>query len=545
MTSIDLDAGGLHDHLRRLEKDGKLVRITREIDKDTELHPLVRWQFRGLGESERKAFLFENVVDSRGRRYDIPVVVGALAASRDIYAMGIGCDDPSRIPELWRSALAAPVEPVLVDSGPGQEVVYSGASLLDAGGLDELPIPISTPGFDNAPYFSSAVWITKDPDTGERNAAIYRGQVKSPLRTGVFADVGKHAAVMWQKCNAKGIPLEAAAVIGAPPAVYYGAVQIAPYGTNELALAGALQGRALEVVKCKTVDLEVPAEAEIVIEGRIRTDILEPEGSFGEAHGYSDPRTLSPVFEVTGITHRRHPVFLSIMSQVTPSESSGTKQAGYEAQVLRYLREQCGLRGVTRVALIDELANHQVAVIVFDRKSSKFEPMNALYALQAIRRAPKFAVAVDDDIDPLNAAMVNWAIVNRSQPHKDLRVIHPRPVPFGPLRLAAGTGEYDGDDSSVIIDATRKADFPPVALPRKQYMERARQIWEELGLAELHPRTPWYGYELGMWSGDSAEEAELAVAGRYYETGEKLAGQAVPMPQGSDLGKVRRQGFER
>lgn len=543
MSELDLGSGGLRDHLLRLEKEGKLLRITRPVNKDTELHPLVRWQFRGLEESQRKAFLFENVVDVRARKYDIPVVVGALAASRDVYSIGLGSDDPPSIPDLWQNALNNPVEPVEVASGQCQEVVYAGEHLMDAGGLDELPIPISTPGFDNAPYFNSAIWITKDPETGERNAAIYRGMVKSPLRTGVFADTHKHAAQMWQKCHDRGIPLEAAAVIGAAPAVYYAAVQIAPYGTDELALAGALQGRPVEVVRCKTVDLRVPADAEIVIEGRIRTDLLEPEGSFGEAHGYSDPRTLSPVFEVTAVTHRRRPIYLSIMSQVTPSESSGTKQAGYEAQVLRYLRDQCGLRGVKQVALIDELANHQVAVIVMGKKSSKYEPMNALYALQAIRRAPKMAVAVDEDIDPLNAAMVNWAIVNRSQPHKDLRVVHPRPIPFGPLRLAAGTGEYDREDSSFIIDATRKADLPPVALPRREYMERAKAIWEELGLPALHPRTPWYGYEMGMWSAESAEEAELAVTGRYYDTGRKVAEQALPMPPGSDLGKIRRQGF--
>jgi UbiD family decarboxylase len=541
----DLDRPrGLQEHLDRLEREGNLLRVSREINKDTELHPLVRWQFRGLEEAQRKAFLFENVVDSRGRRYDIPVVVGALAASGAVYATGIGCDKPEDIPVLWEKSLAAPVDPVLVPGGACQEVVYEGEHLLDAGGLDELPIPVSTPGFDNAPYFNSAIWITKDPETGVRNAAIYRGQVKSPLRTGVFADSHKHAAIMWQKCHDRGIPLEAAAVIGAAPSIYYSAVQIAPYGVDELSLAGALQGRPVEVVKCRTVDLEVPANAEIVIEGRIRTDLLEPEGSFGEAHGYCDPRTLSPVFEVTAITHRRRPVYLSILSQVTPSESSGTKQAGYEAQVLRYLRDQCGLRGVARVCLVEELLNHQYAVIVMRNKASKYEAMNALYALQAIRRQPKFAVAVDDDIDPMSASMVNWAIVNRSQPHKDLKVIHPRPIPFGPLRLVAGHGAYDSEDSSVIIDATKKTDLPPVALPRKEYMDQAREIWEELGLPTLQPRAPWYGYELGMWPEESAEEATLAVTGRYYETGEKLAGLTVAMPPGSRLSDVRRQGYE-
>src|SRR5262249_12445969 len=118
----------LGSYVAGLEKAGKLIRITTPVNKDTELHPLVRLQFRGLQESQRKAFLFENVVDSRGRKYDIPVLVGALAGSADIYALGIGCK-VEEIPELWRKSLENPIAPKLAKSGPCQELVISGDDL--------------------------------------------------------------------------------------------------------------------------------------------------------------------------------------------------------------------------------------------------------------------------------------------------------------------------------------------------------------------------------------------------------------------------------
>src|SRR5579864_3999808 len=137
------------EHLADLEAQGLLVRVDRPINKDTELHPLVRWQFLGgIPEDERRAFLFTNVVDSRGRRYDIPVAVGALAASAKIYALGMG-RAVDEIGAAWTHAIANPIAPILVASPQCQEVIITGDDLrcLD-GGLARLPVPISTPGFD-------------------------------------------------------------------------------------------------------------------------------------------------------------------------------------------------------------------------------------------------------------------------------------------------------------------------------------------------------------------------------------------------------------
>ncbi len=176
----------LGDYIEGLDKAGKLVRVTVPINKDTELHPLVRLQFRGLPESQRKAFLFENVVDARGRKFDIPVLVGALAGSTEIYALGMQCP-LADIETVWKNALTNQIAPVVVDKAPCQEIVITGEELKrDGGGLGRLPIPISTPGFDNAPYTTAGHWVTKDPETGMHNLGNYRGMVKAEDRIGVL-----------------------------------------------------------------------------------------------------------------------------------------------------------------------------------------------------------------------------------------------------------------------------------------------------------------------------------------------------------------------
>ena len=174
------------EHLARLEAAGLLVRIDREVNKDTELHPLVRWQFQGgLDEDERRAFLFTNVVGADGRRFDIPVAVGALSASAQIYAIGMGRPvEESAPPGPRRSRIRCPRS--WSTAAPCQEVVITGDALRrEGGGLAALPVPVSTPGFDAAPYLTATLCITKDPDTGVRNMGTYRAQLKANDRLGV------------------------------------------------------------------------------------------------------------------------------------------------------------------------------------------------------------------------------------------------------------------------------------------------------------------------------------------------------------------------
>src|SRR5919199_6440436 len=202
----------LHDHIRALDRAGLLITVDRPINKDTEMHPLVRWQFRGgIAERDRKAFLFTDVTDSKGRKYDIPVVVGALAANREIYRLGIGCP-LEKINETWTRAMASPVAPRIVKDAPCHEIVTEGAALDKPGqGLDSLPIPISTPGWDIAPFTTLSQYISKDPETGVQNMGIYRGQVKAPRRLGMNPSLELRPGIYahWEKMKKRGEKLAA------------------------------------------------------------------------------------------------------------------------------------------------------------------------------------------------------------------------------------------------------------------------------------------------------------------------------------------------
>ena len=340
-------AADFQTHLAALEAAGLVVRVDRPIDKDSELHPLVRWQFQGgLPENDRRAFLFTNVVDSNGKKYDMPVVVGALAASPEIYAIGMG-KPVEEIGNAWINAVANPIKPVkMTGTPPCQEVVITGADLKKPdGGLKLLPVPISTPGFDAAPYLTATLCVTKDPESGIQNMGTYRGQLKATDRLGVrmASRIGGAGGYQhWLKHRRLKTPMPCAIVVGAAPAVVFTGPQKLAIDMDEMGVAGALAGAPIRTAKCVTVDLEVPADAEIVIEGLIDPELLEPEGPFGESHGYIALEDYNMSMQVTAITHRKKAMFVSIISQVTPSESSVIKKVAYEPMFFAHLRDQIG-----------------------------------------------------------------------------------------------------------------------------------------------------------------------------------------------------------
>jgi 4-hydroxy-3-polyprenylbenzoate decarboxylase len=512
----------LHQHLETLKRAGLLITVERPINKDTEMHPLVRWQFRGgIEEPERKAFLFTHVTDSKGRKYDIPVAVGALAASREIYRLGIGCP-LGEINQTWNRAIANPIAPNVVKEAPCHEIVVTGKELDQAGkGLDGLPIPISTPGWDIAPFTTLSQYITRDPDSGVQNMGIYRGQVKAPRRLGMNPSLELRPGIYahWEKMRKRGQKLPAAVVLGAPPCIAFASAQKVPETLDELHVAGALVGMPINVVKAKTVDLLVPAEAEIVIEGLIDTEYLEPEAPFGESHGHVNLQEYNAFMEVTAITRRRDAILTSIISQVTPSESSLIKRVALEPLFTDFLRNTLAIRGVKRVSMHEPLTNlRKVVAVVVERNTPTTEIWRALYGAVSWNRATgKYVIAVNDDIDPDNADQLLWAMSYRANPALDLQILQHRDQGHGPR-----SRRNNGEDASVLIDATMKEDFPPISLPKREYMERAKAIWEELGLPKLKPQAPWYGTSLGEWSEDLEQAAQLAVAGDYFKTGEEL-----------------------
>jgi UbiD family decarboxylase len=517
----------LHEHLERLEREGLLIRVKQPVDKDQEMHPLVRWQFRGgIKEKNRKAFLFEKPVDAKGKSYDIPVAIGILAANRKIYGIGLGCD-PTRVNQLWAEAKANPIPPVEIssDAAPVHELVYQGEDLRVPGqGVDGIPVPISTPGWDNAPYISAAHFITQDPDNRIHNIGTYRAMIKAPDRVGCnpSVELGQGIYVHWEKYRARRQKMPAALSVGGVPAISYVAAQKLNYDVDEFAVAGGLVKAPIRVVKGKTVPLMVPADAEIIIEGWVNTEWLEPEAPFGESHGHVNPKEYNPYMEVSAITRRKKAILCSIISQVTPSESSVMKKMAYEPLYLDHLKNVLGVKCVMRVMLHEPLTATQKLTVIQMRKPSQAEVWRALMGAVAFRPSmSKIVIAVDEDIDPENMDAVFWALGYRSQPHRDVQIICGTDVGHAPRHDARGSA----DDSCLLWDATLKETFPPISLPKKEYMERARRLWEKLDLPKLEPESPWYGYPLGDWNPELEEEAKLAIAGEYWQTGNKIAGE--------------------
>ena len=519
----------LHQHIAILRERDLLIEVDRPIDKDSEMHPLVRWQFQGgMKESERKAFLFTNIHDGRGRKYETPVLVGGLAANREIYSVGMCCaiDD---VQQKWEHAISNPVTPKFIDNALCHEIVEIGESLTkEGGGLDALPIPVSTPGFDSAPTLSAGNVITKDPDTSVQNMGTYRCALKAPDRlvvrmatrvggAGGFQHYQKH-----QELGIKEMPV--AIVLGCPPIVAFMGPQKLPLGVDEFTVAGGLANAPINVAKAKTVDLTIPAEAEIIIEGFIDTTKVEPEGPFGESHGHIAPEEYNMPMRITAITRRKKAVVPSYISQVAPSESSMIKRVAYEPLFLKHLRDECNIKGVKKVSLHEPLTGLlRVTVVTCEENMPHTEIWRSLYNAAFFKGdCSKICIAVNEDIDVDNADALLWAISYRSNPVKDIKTVDFRGQGHGPKREHSGE-----EDSSLLIDATMKSQMPPLALPAKQHMQRAMEIWQELGLPKLNVKSPWHGYSLGAWHEMWDTAGQRAAAGNYLENGRISAKLAV------------------
>lgn len=310
--------------------------------------------------------------------------------------------------------------------------------------------------------------------------------------------------------------------LGAAPVVVFTAPQKLAVDMDEYAVAGALAGAPIEMVRCQTNDIAVPASAEIVIEGFVDTGVLEPEAPFGESNGYVALEAFNMPMQVTAITHRRAPVLNAIISQVTPSESSVIKKVAYEPMFLAHLRDGLGVKGVRRVVMHEPLTNlRPVLFLQLDYGTPRSEVWRALQGAASFDAGcGKVVIAVSDDVDPSSVDAVLWSIAYRSNPKEDVLVI--------PYRRGVQGAQYGADrtDSGLLIDATRKRPMPPLALPKKEFMEEALVLWKELGLPALRVPSPWHGYALGNWTDTWETFARRAVAGDWEQNGvETLARQ--------------------
>lgn len=464
----------LREFLARLEACGKLRRITKPVDKDWEIAAVSKVAFERIPEPQRAALLFERV-----QGFDIPVVTGALGSSRSIYCLVLDCE-VGDVQKKWADAELRPLTPKLVSAGPAQENVWKGEKI----DLTRFPIPTWTVGQDPAPYITSGYVITVDPESHIRNVGTYRVQLKGPNKLGLFINYLQGGRLHVEKNNQLHQPTPVAIVIGADPVIGLVSVSRLPQDMDELAVAGALRGEPVDVVRCRTVDLEVPATAEIVIEGVIRANEFESEGPFGEYTGYMGPKAMSYIVDVQCITHRNQPIFQAFISQMPPSESSCIRSMGREATLQKHLVEDLGLP-VRDVHLL-EASGAAAFLVISMKKTHPVQPRTAMCG--AWSYAPQFGkitVVVDDDIDIRDVNSVLWAISFRVQPERDvLTMPGMAAVSLDPSQAPPEVPQEDISrrvSSKLGIDATRKHAFPAVAVPPKEHLDLVRKNWQSYG----------------------------------------------------------------
>lgn len=516
----------LHEQIELLKKNNMIYVIDRPINIDNELAPLCRLQFLGQKESDRKAMLFTNVHNSKGKKYDFPVVVGCVASSFKMQALGMGCE-VDEINEKMVRAIQKPIEPIIVQEGKCQEKVQF-IDEKNKQGFDLFPIPVATPGWDTAPFLTCSQWITRDPETGKQNVGNYRGHLKSPTRTGIKLmgpqqDIFSH----MKKAFERGEKLPVAIVIGGPSALNYAAATKCPLGTSEIAVAGGILGEGIPVVKCKTSDIMVPANAEIVFECELDPNILEKEGPFGEYHGYLHPMSYDLIANLKCVTYRKDAIFQTLQSQCPPTESSIMLSASNNALLNKLLKNDLAIVGVNKAyTYVAEYGSKALTVIQM-KNSKNDDTVRALMGAGSfVTYGGKVCIAVDDDIDPTNIEKVFWAVGTRCNPKRDVSIIDgfvtgPLP-PYGEFTEDGFCPDHRSDDrnSVLLIDATIKKDeiFTPIALPKKEYMENALKIWDELGFPKIELKKPWYGEKRNEkdWPKSLEILADKAAHGQYW-----------------------------
>lgn len=370
--------------IERLAANRDLVRVRSEVDPVHELAG-VAYHFEG-----KEVVLCEKV-----KGHDFPVLVG-LYWNRAALARLFGCATeqlPFAVADAVAEWQARPIEPEVGDRGPANEVVE------EAVDLRKLPIPTHALG-DGGPYIDSAIVIARDPDSGVRNASIYRALVTGPDRMTVQLDEGRHVRDYYERAEKQGRPLEVTLNDGVGPAVHIAAIvpsSAAPMDKDELGVAGNITGKPLQLIRSQTVNVEGLAEAQFILEAEMLPEVREPEGPFAEVTGYYAARDNRWVVRVKKITRRRNPIWQTILSGKEVFNSVGLVG---EAAVYRLVSRQ--VRGVKAVYFSHGGCGFYHAIIQI-QKNMEGVAKNAILATFGAFPSLKMVIAVDEDVDLANA----------------------------------------------------------------------------------------------------------------------------------------------
>lgn len=402
---------------RILEERGELYRITRPVDARHEMPALMEQIDR-----QHRAFLFENV---KGASFP---VIGGLLNRMECYGWALGTTpgEPFGAADLdarVEQAKTRPVKPTVVDTGPVKEVVKTGAAI----NLGEIPVPTYFED-DSGPFITSACGITRNPTTGELNVGIYRTLILGPDTMAVNASSLSDLRKFYEAAEKKGKSMPIALVIGVEPALQMAAACKLPPNAPELELAGGLKGGPIELVKCETSDLLVPANAEMVIEGRLEFD-TKIENVLGEFAGQYGPET-APMTRVTAITHRRDAMFYAILAGKNPEHNTLGSIATFSIQraLAGALRKQ--FPQIVDINIFLEPTFGAMAHIVMSiRKQQDGEGMALVEAafkaaggFFPVSHITKRIIVVDDDVNVHDMNDVEWAVWTRVASADNYRV---------------------------------------------------------------------------------------------------------------------------
>jgi 2,5-furandicarboxylate decarboxylase 1 len=379
-------------------------------------------------------------------QHAIPVVAN-LFADRSWVAESIGAA-PQDMLSRFQAAVRRPLPWVEVEAAPVQEVIHREVDL-----LRQLPIPKHNE-HDSGPYITAALLIARNPKNGVQNVSIHRCQVSGPDRIGVLL-LPRHTAHYFRMAEQAGEALEIALVIGVHPACILASQAIAALDDDEMEIAGALLGRPVEMVKCRTNNVRVPAHAEIVIEGRILPKVREPEGPFGEFPQYYGPRADREVIHVDAITHRKAAIFHTIVGGGLEHLILG--EIPREATLLEHL--QRSFPAVRDVRLTrGGTCRYHLAVKI--DKTSDGEPKNIIMGAFAGHYDVKQVVVVDMDVDIDDSSEIEWAVATRFQADRDLLVVS------GAQGSKLDPSSAGGISAKMGLDATKPVAAAPMTFKR-------------------------------------------------------------------------------
>lgn len=476
----------LREFIERLGSDGDLVRVKHEVNADLEITEIADRVVKQGG----PALLFENVAGS-----GLPVLINQFGTMRRMCAaLGVGSLDEigSRIESLIASdapgtfleklrmlpklAKLASAFPKTVKSAPCQEVVLDG----DDASLDFLPILKCWPE-DGGRFITLPMVFTKDPQTGRRNAGMYRMHVYDSRTTGMHWHVHKVGARHYAEYEKRGRRMEVAVALGGDPAITYSSTAPLPEDFDEMIFAGFLRGAPVEMVQCKTVDMEVPADAEIVLEGYVDPKERRLEGPFGDHTGYYSPADDYPVFHLTCVTHRRNPIYPATVVGKPPMEDCYLGKAT-ERIFLPLIRAQ--LPEIVDMNLPVEGIFHNLAFVSI-RKRYPMQARKVMSALWGLGQMmfTKIIIVFNEDVDVQNVSEVLWRLGSNIDPRRDVMFAD------GPVDVLDHAAPQPLYGSKMGIDATRKIEgeghdrpWPDEIKMNAETTTKIDKIWGELGL---------------------------------------------------------------